>query len=132
MKLILASSVQPTKSTSKRSKYTKWSDEQRYEVGKYTSLYGPAAAVRKFKQRFPSLNENTARTFRSRVEADLKAAKKEGVAPKKAIPRYSTKTGRPLMLGEDLDSMVQKYLLAASNREQLFQGQVLFEQRKLY
>ena len=103
-------------STSKRSKYTKWSDKDRYEIGKYTSLYGAAAAVRKFKQRFPSLNESTSRTFRNRVEADLQAARKKGVAPKKAIPKYSTKTGRPLILGEDLDSMVQNYLLAASSR----------------
>ena len=49
------------------------------------------------------------------MEADLKSAKAKGLCPKKAIPKYSVKTGRPLMLGE-LDSMVQKYLLAASNR----------------
>ena len=36
-------------SKSKRSKYTKWSEEERYEIGKYASLNGPAATVRKFK-----------------------------------------------------------------------------------
>lgn len=60
-------------STSKRSKYMKWSEKDRYEIGKYASLNGPAATVRKFKQRFPALNESTTRTFRSKVEADLKA-----------------------------------------------------------
>ena len=73
--------------------------------------------MRKFKQRFPALNESTTRTFRSKVkEADLKAAKAKVTGVKKAIPKFSTKTGRPLMLGDDLDSMVQKYLLAARNR----------------
>ena len=101
--------------TSKRSKYMKWSEKDRYEIGKYASLNGPAATVRKFKQRFPALNESTTRTFRSKVEADLKAAKIKGITPKKVIPKYNGKTCRPLLLG-DLDSMVQKYLLAASNR----------------
>ena len=93
----------------------KWSEEDRYEIGKYASVNGPAATVRKFRQRFPNLNENTARTFCSRVEADLKAAKSKDISPKKAIPRYKIKTGRPLLL-VDLDSMVQRYILGASNR----------------
>jgi len=92
----------------------KWSEEDRYEIGKYASLNGPAATVRKFR-RFPTLIESTTRTFQSKVEADLKAAKAIGITPKKAIPKFAVKTGRLLLLG-DLDSMVQKYLLAASNR----------------
>ena len=93
----------------------KWSEEDRYEIGKYASINGPAATVRKFRQRFPALKESTARTFRSRVEADLKAAKSKGISPKKAISRYGIKTGRPMLL-PDLDSMVQRYILGASNR----------------
>ena len=93
----------------------KWSEEDSYEIGKYASINGPAATVRKFRQRFPALNESTARTFRSRVEADLKAAKSKGISPKKAISRYGIKTGRPMLL-PDLDSMVQRYILGASNR----------------
>ena len=78
-------------------------------------MNGPATTVRKFKQRFPTLNESTARTFRTKVEADLKFAASKGVPIKKSIPKYKSKTGRPLLIGE-LDSMVQRYLLAASNR----------------
>ena len=70
-------------------------EEDRYEIGKYPSINGPAATVRKFRQRFPALNESRAQTFRSRVEADLKAAKSKGISPKKATPRYRMKTGRP-------------------------------------
>jgi len=104
-------------STSKRSKYIKWNENDRYEIGKYASIYGPAAAVRQFNQRFPAINESTARTFRSKVEADLKTAKSKGISPKPVLPKYESRPGRPLLLG-DLDSMVQKYLLAASNRYQ--------------
>ena len=66
----------------------RWSEEVRYENGKYASVYGPAATVRKFRQCIPALNESTARTNRSRVEADLKVAKSKGISPKKAIPSY--------------------------------------------
>ena len=45
----------------------KWSEKDRYEIGKYASVNGPAANVRRFRQGFPTLNENTARTFCSRV-----------------------------------------------------------------
>ena len=73
-------------STSKRTKYIKWTERDRYEIGKYASVYGPAATVKNFKQRFPTINESTARTFRNRVEADLKTAKAKGRSPKKAFP----------------------------------------------
>ena len=38
------------------------------------------------------------------------------ISPKKAIARYRIKTGRRLLLA-DLDSMAQRYILGASNRE---------------
>ena len=94
----------------------KWSEEDCYEIGKYACKNGPAATVRKFRQRFPALNESTARIFHSRVEADLKAAKSKGISPKKVIPRYRIKTGQPFQLA-DLESMVQRYISGASNRE---------------
>ena len=83
----------------RNSTYTKWSDKEN-EV---------AAAVRKFKRKFPNLNESTARSFRKKVEAELKIASKEKREPSKVIVKYSSPTGRPLMLGQ-LDSLVQTYL----------------------
>ena len=112
---VLHSGYNDETSTSKRSKYIRWSEKDRYNIGKYASVNGPAAAVRKFKQQFPSINESTARTFRKRVESDLKEAKRKGITPSKSLPKFCSKTGRPLLLG-DLDAMVQKYILAASNR----------------
>ena len=43
----------------RNSTYTKWSDKDRYLIGKYISENGVAAAGRKFKRKFPNLNEST-------------------------------------------------------------------------
>ena len=93
----------------------KWNEEDRYEIGKYASINGPAATVRKLRQRFPALNESTARTFRSRVEADLKSVKSNGISSKKSYSKIQNQNGTTLLL-VDLDSMVQRYILGASNR----------------
>ena len=99
----------------RKSSYFKWEDKDRYAVGKYALENGPAAAVRKFKTRFPILNESTARSFRKKVEDEIKKAGKEKRQPRKEIAKYSLPTGRPLLLGY-LDHKVQSYLKALSNR----------------
>ena len=58
---------------SKRSKYNKYSDEDRYKIGRYGSENGPIAAVRKFKTKYPNLNESTVREMKKRYEELLKA-----------------------------------------------------------
>ena len=50
----------------RNSTYTKWSDKDRYLIGKYASENGVAAAVRKFKRKFPNLNESTVWSFRKK------------------------------------------------------------------
>ena len=47
------------------------------------------AACRKFKNKFPSLSESTVRSFRKKVEEELKVASKEKREPNKAIAKYS-------------------------------------------
>ena len=69
--------------------------------------------MRKFQQRFPNMNESTARTFRKRYESDLADAKRQGKTPSTSLPLKPQ--GRPFLLGE-IDEMVQRYILAASNR----------------
>ena len=46
-------------SLKKWESYVKYTPEDLYRIGKYGSENGPAAAVRKFKSRFPKLNEST-------------------------------------------------------------------------
>lgn len=101
-------------STKKRQAYVKYSPEDRYSIGKYASVYGPAACTRKFRKQFPNLNESTARTFRKTYESELANSKREGRSSSTSLvlkPR-----GRPLLLGDMLDNMVQRYIQAASNR----------------
>ena len=95
---------QPSKTT-----YIKWKDTDRYDVGKYSSEYGPEAAVSRFKRKFPKLNESTARYFKKRYEDSLNERNENEITPSKALTKYKTQTGRPLLLGE-LDVMVQKIL----------------------
>ena len=71
------------------------------------------AAVRKFKH-FLALNECTVGTFPIRAEANIKIAVSKGTTAPKALPEYQSKMGQPLLV-DDIDSVVQRYLLDASN-----------------
>ena len=100
-------------SSSKRQPYVKHSLEERYKTGKYASENGPIATVKKFQQRFPNMNESTARTFRKRYESDLADAKRQGKTPSTSL--LLKPQGGPFLLGE-IDKIVQRFILAASNR----------------
>ena len=52
----------------KASKYTIWTDENRYAVRKYASEHGNAAVVRHFKTNFLNIKENTIREFKKKYE----------------------------------------------------------------
>ena len=73
-------------SLSKRQPYVKYSPEEHYKIGKYASENGPIATVRKFQQRFPNMNESTARTSRKRYESDLTDTKRQGKMPSTSFP----------------------------------------------
>ena len=100
-------------SSSKRQPYVEYPLEERYKIGKYASENGPIATVRKFQQRFPNMNESTARTFRKRYESDLADAKRQGKTPSTSL--LLKPQGGPFLLGE-IDKIVQRFILAASNR----------------
>ena len=59
---------------------------EHYKIGKYASENGPIATVRKFQQRFPNMNESTARTSRKRYESDLTDTKRQGKMPSTSFP----------------------------------------------
>lgn len=100
---------------SKPVNYIKWTDKNRYDVGKYASEHGNAAAVRNFKKGFPNIKESTVREFKKRYEKQIQEDKKKHLQPSKEIVKYHTKTGRPLLLGK-FDTMIRKYVEAMSNR----------------
>lgn len=91
----------------RKPSYQKYKPEDRFKIGKYASENGPIAAVRKFRITYPSIQESTARGFRSKYEEELKKAKKESRSVSTALTEE--RRGRPLMLGS-IDVMVQDYL----------------------
>ena len=90
-----------------RGPYRKYTDQDRAQIGKYCSMHGAAATVRKFVSTFPNLNESTARTMRQKYKNKLKQAKKEPREAKQIIA--NKKRGKRLLL-VDIDGMVQVYL----------------------
>ena len=83
-------------------------------MGKYASETGTSAAVRKFRPDFPKINESTIREFKKKYEEELKLAKQQN---REVRTELSTgKQGRPLLLRTKIDSLVQRYIRAASNR----------------
>ena len=100
-------------SVSKINSYQKWTDKQRFQIGKYPAENGPAAPSRKFTTKQKPLNESTVRRFCNVCKRELEQASKEKREIKsvlKCLPR-----GRPLFLGS-LDEMVQRYLLATRSK----------------
>ena len=100
-------------SNRRSTKYMKYTDNDRYNIGKYAYEFGNSHAARHFKKAFPSITESSVRTFKKKYEDQLATAKKAGVAPVKSIVKK--KLGRPLLLGQ-FDSMIQKYIQSMSNR----------------
>ena len=58
--------------TNVRGNSKKYTEEDRYKIGKYANENGSAATVRKFKSAFPKLNECTVRDFKRKDEEKLK------------------------------------------------------------
>ena len=63
---------------------------------------------------FPKINESTVRGFKKHYEGELHRAKKMGREVSKKLP--IEKQGRPRLLGDTLDTLVQKHIRAQSNR----------------
>jgi len=101
--------VSSTKSTSRPSEYHKWTDKDRYTIGKYATV-----AVKKFNTEFPALKESTVRTFKKRYYEEIRKSK-EKLEESKKIQKYRRKTERPYLLGS-LDEMVQQHLRSLSKK----------------
>ena len=106
--------VSEVKAGRKRRNYFVWKDKDRYLIGKYACDYGNVSAIRKFKSQFPHLNESTVRNFKSKVQNEIHKASIEKRKPRESISKYSSPTGRPLML--ELDSKIQSDIKSLSNR----------------
>ena len=74
------------KKSKRKTSHQKYSEEDRFKIGKYASENGATAAVRKFKNSYPDMKESTVREFKSNYEEDLKKARRQSRPMTKALP----------------------------------------------
>ena len=110
---VIRDHVASPENVKRKPQYHKWTDKERYEIGKYAAENGNIRTVRSFEKKFPTLSESTVRSFKKRYFEQLSQKSKEEVERAQSIK--NRKTGRPLLLGE-LDDMVRKYLVNLSRR----------------
>lgn len=99
--------VNENNAKTKRERYYKYTDEERFNIGKHTAEFGAKSAIRKFKGEFPNLNESTARSMREKYQKEIKLANLQGRDLERKL--QSERRGRPLLLGP-IDTLVQNYL----------------------
>ena len=98
---------------SARGEYERFTPEEKARIGKRAAEHGVPAAIRYFSKVFPgrSLKESTVRTWKKRYLQEISGRKRAGEAVT-VEALENKKTGRPLMLSQDLDKQVQSYLAA--------------------
>ena len=87
---------------------TTFTPEDGAKIGKYTSVNGNAAAIKKFKATH-EIEGSTVRLFKKRY---LKEVKKRENPQDKMTTLQKLKRGRKVILGEELDSKVKNYVTA--------------------
>ena len=102
-----------TQRSKPRGKYAKLTPEQQAEIGKYASMHGNAAAIRRFSKELDTdLKEGSVRLWKSKYQAEVNIKRQLGEADTSVTRLTLKKTGRPLMLGEKLDGEVKHYIRA--------------------
>ena len=71
------------------------------DIAKYSAQCGTIAAIRKFKRRFPNLNENTARSWLKKYKEKLKEQKK--AKNDNITLKIGQRCARPFLLDAELD-----------------------------
>ena len=88
----------------KNKKLVVYEEKGKQEMAKYAAVCGVTAAVRKFKQKFPNLNESTVRPWVKKYKTNN--GESSGFAPKIGQVR-----GRPLLLDNELDLKLRMMLV---------------------
>ena len=95
-----------------RGTYTKFTTEQKAEIGKRAAEHGVAATVRYYKKRFPGIKENSVRTWKNVYTSEIGKRRREGSKDFTVQKLLEKKRGRPFLLGEELEMQVRTYLAA--------------------
>ena len=61
-----------TETDNTRGRYEKYTDQQRFQIGKYAVENGTAASVRKYRPYFPKINESTIREIKRKYEVQVR------------------------------------------------------------
>lgn len=99
-----------------RGQYKFYTPEMRYNIGKHAAEYGNKSATQKFSTPEKKLSESTVRGMKKKYYEQLNAQKKRKVDDTNFDDSDNEqvltpkKRGRKVMLGEDLDKLVQQYI----------------------
>ena len=93
----------------RRGTYTKYTTEQKAQIGKRAVEEGVVSTIRYYAKKYPNLKESSAHDWRNAYTLELK--KRCGEGDESAVMELpEKKRGRPLLIGEDFDRQVQAYL----------------------
>ena len=93
-----------------RDTYKVYSDKDHFSNVKNASIYGTMSTVRRWKKIYLYINESTVHGFKKFYEAQIKDEIRKKKSPKTVI--VNKLRGRPCLLGNKIDPLVQKYLKA--------------------
>ena len=123
-----ACSEASTNITSNRPKnYRKWSEKERYEIGKYAAIHGSRAAERKFHTKEKPLSESNAQRFSKLYKEEISKAQKNNRDVNRNLS-VLLRAG-PLLL-RSLDQMVQRFLLSFPRTGRLVSSAVAISDAK--
>ena len=106
----VTSNIRKEQTKKSRGSYKSYSAKDRFLIEKHASIHGTASAVRKWKKDYSQVNERTIRGFKKRYEAQINEERQKKKSPKKVI--VNKFRGRPCLLGDKIDPLVQSYLKA--------------------
>ena len=97
-----------------RGSYCKLTPDQQAVIGKYAAMHGNQAAIRHFSKDLEvELKTNSVQTWKRKYQAEVDRRRKAGETGDIRVQSLPIKKrGRPLLLGEKLDSEVKSYIRA--------------------
>lgn len=95
----------------KRGPYKQYSPKLCLGIGKYACQHGVSAAARYFSRKLGSkVSETTVRSIRDTYKDEVKRTERNGSEEERLCELRQRKRGRPLLLGQHIDEMVQLYI----------------------
>ena len=73
--------IQSNLQSVKKKRHLIYEEKDKQDVAKYAAQCGNTAAIRKFKQRFPNLNESTIQPWLKKYRENLKENKTKKITP---------------------------------------------------